>query len=45
MTLESAIFLITFSFSHVFFPGHPTPLLLTTGGMGMKKAWQFTLGV
>lgn len=45
MTLESAIFLITFSFSHVFFPGHPTPLLLTTGGMGMKKAWQFTLGM
>lgn len=45
MTLESAIFLTTFSFSHVFFPGHPTPLLLATGGMGMKKAWQFTLGM
>jgi hypothetical protein len=45
MTLESAVFLATFSFSHVFFPGHPTPLLLATGGMGMKKAWQFTLGM
>lgn len=45
MTLESALFLIGFSFCHVFFPGHPTPLLLATGGMGMKKAWQFTLGM
>jgi len=45
MTLESALFLIGFSFSHVFFPGHPTPLLLATGGMGMRKAWKFTLGM
>lgn len=45
MTFESALFLTTFSFSHVFFPGHPTPLLLATGGMGMKKAWSFTLGM
>lgn len=45
MPLESAIFLTTFSFCHVFFPGHPTPLLLATGGMGMRKAWQFTLGM
>lgn len=45
MTLGNAFFLASFSFSHVFFPGHPTPLLLATGGMGMKKAWQFTLGM
>lgn len=45
MSLEQIIFLIGFSFSHVFFPGHPTPLLLATGGMGMKKAWKFTLGM
>lgn len=45
MTLQSTLFLIGFSFSHVFFPGHPTPLLLATGGMGLKNAWKFTLGM
>lgn len=45
MTLETFFFLLTFSYCHVFFPGHPTPLLLATGGMGMKKAWKFTIGM
>lgn len=45
MTIDSALFLIGFSFSHVFFPGHPTPLLLATGGMSSRNAWKFTWGI
>ena len=45
MSFEQVIFLIGFSFAHVFFPGHPTPLLLTTGGMTRRNAWKFTLGM
>jgi len=45
MSLETLLFLVGFSFCHVFFPGHPTPLLLATGGMGSRKAWRFTLGM
>lgn len=45
MSLEQILFLIGFSFAHVFFPGHPTPLLLATGGMSRKKAWHFTFGM
>lgn len=45
MTLQSILFLLGFSFSHVFFPGHPTPLLLATGSMSLRNAWKFTLGM
>lgn len=45
MSLEQIIFLIGFSFAHVFFPGHPTPLLLATGGMTRRNAWKFTGGM
>jgi len=45
MSIESALFLIGFSFAHVFFPGHPTPLLLATGGMSSRSAWKFTIGM
>lgn len=45
MSFEQIIFLIGFSFAHVFFPGHPTPLLLATGGMSRKNAWKFTFGM
>lgn len=45
MSLEQVIFLIGFSYAHVFFPGHPTPLLLATGGMSRRNAWKFTAGM
>lgn len=45
MSFEQVIFLIGFSFAHVFFPGHPTPLLLATGGMIRSSAWKFTFGM
>jgi putative Mn2+ efflux pump MntP len=45
MTIESALFLLGFSFCHVFFPGHPTPLLLATGSMSSRNAWKFTWGI
>ncbi|MEM1442274.1 MAG: hypothetical protein AAGF67_08030 [Verrucomicrobiota bacterium] len=45
MSFEQIIFLIGFSFAHVFFPGHPTPLLLATGGMSRSNAWKLTAGM
>ncbi len=45
MSFEQIIFLSGFSFCHVLFPGHPTPLLLATGEMGLEKAWKFILGM
>ncbi|MCG8600010.1 MAG: hypothetical protein MI807_07710 [Verrucomicrobiales bacterium] len=45
MSFEQILFLIGFSFVHVFFPGHPTPLLLATGGMTRRKAWNLTFGM
>jgi putative Mn2+ efflux pump MntP len=45
MSLEQIVFLIGFSFAHVFFPGHPTPLLLATGSMTRRNAWKFTFGM
>ncbi|NRB75197.1 MAG: hypothetical protein HRU46_12630 [Verrucomicrobiales bacterium] len=45
MSFEQIIFLIGFSFAHVFFPGHPTPLLLATGGMSRRNAWKLTFGM
>jgi putative Mn2+ efflux pump MntP len=45
MSFEQVIFLIGFSFAHVFFPGHPTPLLLATGSMTRKNAWKLTFGM
>ena len=45
MSFEQIIFLIGFSYAHVFFPGHPTPLLLATGGMTRRNAWKLTAGM
>jgi ABC-type nickel/cobalt efflux system permease component RcnA len=45
MTLATVFFLLCFSFAHVFFPGHPTPILLAVGGMNQRSAWKFTGGI
>lgn len=45
MDLQYIIGLFVFSYVHVFFPGHPTPLLLATGGMSRKSAWKFSWGM
>ena len=45
MDFSSILFLTGFSFAHIFFPGHPTPLLLATGRMSPGNAWKFTWGM
>lgn len=45
MDPSSILFLLGFSVAHIFFPGHPTPLLLATGKMDRASAWKFTWGL
>ena len=45
MDPSSVLFLLGFSIAHIFFPGHPTPLLLATGKMDRPTAWKFTWGI